>query len=160
MNESVSKEITRQDASLLSLTYRFTYYSLYGTAGLGVAVLVANRFAYDQRLAVVLSLDSIVNLIAGFMYGEMRQAILVDKTDPIVLRYTDWFLTTPLLLWSLAVYTNYRNKPSATKLDIDYQPLVVVIALNMLMLWFGLLGELSTDFSAKIYYNVAGSRHL
>lgn len=142
--------------SLLDLTYRFTYYSLYGTAGLGVAVLVSNRFQYDQRLAVVLSIDSIVNLIAGFMYSEMRKPLLVERRDPIVLRYTDWFLTTPLLLWSLVVYFDYRNRPNATTLDIDYQPLIVAVFLNLLMLWFGLLGELSKKPQDRIYYNVAG----
>ena len=58
------------------------------------------------------------------------------------IRYIDWFLTTPFLIYSFTLYlTWHNNNNSFTDENYDYLPLSYIIPLNFAMLMFGFLGE-------------------
>ena len=70
-------------------------------------------------------LISLINLIASYMY------FLLIKNPSIKIRYIDWILTTPLLLYELS-----------TILDIKDKNIQIIIQIsNLLMFSFGWFGE-------------------
>lgn len=68
---------------------------------------------------------SLVNLIASFMYYQLIQKSCID------IRYIDWILTTPLLLYELSLIQNITD------------PIIqfIIQVSNLSMFYFGWLGE-------------------
>jgi bacteriorhodopsin len=144
-------DIKRPDSSLLGTSFNITFLALAGTTLLtisaslsaGSAALKKNRPLMDALL-----FENAVNLIASYMYSTyflrhtpMPQRSLSDITQ---VRYTDWLLTTPLLIVSLAQLMDYYNRgedttPAASDLPIG--TIAGAIALNIVMLAFGYLAE-------------------
>jgi bacteriorhodopsin len=61
-------------------------------------------------------------------------------------RYHDWFVTTPLMLFSTMVYYEYKNKTEEevtiqSFLEEHWKDVLIVFGFNMLMLLFGYLHE-------------------
>ena len=83
--------------------------------------------------------ETCVNVIAGATYYAFLKYLYEDriKLENITsVRYIDWFLTTPFLLISFALYCNWRYSS-----EIDLVPLAYIIPLNLGMLVTGYLGE-------------------
>ena len=53
------------------------------------------------------------------------------------MRYTDWFITTPFMLLALCMALGYENK-----IVVKIYPLLLTVAFNFAMLFFGYLGEI------------------
>jgi bacteriorhodopsin len=73
---------------------------------------------------------ALVNLIASFMFLQLIQ------NPSIKIRYIDWILTTPLLLYELSIIQNIT--------DIHTQ--IIIQISNLLMFFFGYLGEIYTKY--------------
>ena len=76
----------------------------------------------------------------------LNNGLTLNGITPI--RYVDWVLTTPLLLFSFVLYVSYldnKNKqnidPSFVVKEPNFKPLYYIIPLNFVMLLFGYLGE-------------------
>lgn len=128
------------------MSYLFSFIALSGTIAitlLGSLNYDFDGYEYDLRAAFIS--ETAVNFIAGIVYSYITKllfsgVITLKEVTPI--RYFDWVLTTPLLLLSFALYSNYsENYERGTRNNTNLTPLSYIIVLNLGMLLFGYLGE-------------------
>lgn len=78
----------------------------------------------------------LVLIIAAYHYFNMQNKWINNKSNPVIYRYMDWFITVPLLIIEFYVILNVEiNIP----ISIFYKLLIA----SVLMLLFGFLGELN-----------------
>lgn len=123
------------------------------TGLLGAYGLTVPLAPKDEILRQVLGLEMIVQLIEFVFYmGFLSIPNLNSLTEE---RYYDWFLSTPVMLFTIALYFFYvnfiENQDSAEKdkpfglfefTKNNLKPIAGFIILNFLMLLFGYLAEL------------------
>lgn len=128
------------------ISFFLSFLALSGTTVITFLASFTEEAKDNQYLRGSLISETCVNIIAGFTYTYFLK-FLADKKlqleNVTTIRYIDWFLTTPLLLVSFALYTAYTNNKGGTgePKDLDGIPLIYIIVLNLLMLTFGFLGE-------------------
>ena len=104
----------------------------------------------------IMNIETCISVIACYFYGlfvveiknsqEQREksaenndnstdVIPVEKINNM--RYTDWFITTPFMLLALCMALGYENK-----IVVKIYPLLLTVAFNFAMLFFGYLGEI------------------
>ena len=110
----------------------------------------------DIALREVLILEMIVQTIEFIFYvGFLSIFNIISLTQA---RYYDWFLSTPIMLFTTSLYFYYKNfiedkqdpkdEKDGKRFGIveffkkDYQPILMIVVLNFLMLLFGFLAEL------------------
>ena len=100
---------------------------------------IENKVKRDQLLLTALQVETVVNVVAAFVY--MRMLKSSDPNNIMSLRYADWLLTTPMLLFSLTLYLCHLNQ----RQGIDQQKpdflLVIAILLNFFMIGSGYWAE-------------------
>jgi hypothetical protein len=116
-----------------------------GAFGLIIPVSPANKI-----LNQVLTLEMIVQGIEFLFYTFF--VTLLNLNVLTTLRYFDWFLSTPTMLFTLAayfIYTGYQEREQDTsEITMDYvwntykKEIMIILVANFFMLLFGLLGEL------------------
>jgi bacteriorhodopsin len=118
------------------------------TGLLGFAGIFLSLPTPHAILGGVLKLEMIVQLIEFAFYIWLYTFFNLPTMAPI--RYIDWFITTPMMLLSMAVYFTYvrlRKEERVTTLSEffnTYRPVLIqIFSANFLMLLFGLLGELA-----------------
>ena len=139
--------------SNLQLTSDLAFYGLAGTAAITLIGAVDQTNAAKKRQA--LALETVVNIIAAWVYVELKPNLLSGNIGRASdLRYVDWFLTTPLLLGSLALYL---TEAPSTKDDrgiqgkqLNSQWLAVLLVVNAAMLICGFNGRGSPNSQAVI----------
>jgi hypothetical protein len=113
--------------------------TMLNTVGFLGYALDEHNFAYDERLrpneVKSLRISSMLLAIAGVHYS------MLDVSEPspmseILIRYSDWFLTTPMLLMVLCSF--YELNESVQRELIIY---------NVLMIFFGFLYEITKKHS-------------
>ena len=113
--------------SILSKSYQITFIML-----ICITIIVYTRSLnkkLNNKQIISLQLAGLVTSVAAFHYYYM----INTKGSPVSYRYFDWFFTTPILLIDLCIL-----------LDIyDYNFIVKIASLNILMLLFGYLGEIN-----------------
>ena len=103
----------------------------------------------DQSLNQVLWLEMIVQVIEFLFYlGFLKILNVVTLTQS---RYFDWFLSTPVMLFTTALYFTYEQKrrTNATEEQLtvegfakkEWRPLVAMAVLNAAMLLVGFAAE-------------------
>ena len=128
------------------ISFFLSFLALSGTTVITFLASFTEEAKDNQYLRGSLISETCVNIIAGFTYTYFLK-FLADKKlqleNVTTIRYIDWFLTTPLLLVSFALYTAYSNNKGSTgePKDLDGIPLIYIIVLNLLMLVAGFLGE-------------------
>jgi bacteriorhodopsin len=130
------------NATKLSLGIQ-TITGLFGLYGLTIPVAPK-----DAILKQVLGLEMIVQIIEFVFYiGFLSVFNLKDLTQK---RYYDWFLSTPVMLFTISLYFFYVNFiEGRDKKPIDIteftknnsKQIIIFIILNFLMLLFGYLAE-------------------
>lgn len=78
----------------------------------------------------------LVLIIAAYHYFNMQNKWIDNKSNPVVYRYMDWFITVPLLIIEFYVILNVETN---IPISIFYKLLIA----SVLMLLFGFLGELN-----------------
>lgn len=138
--------------NFLDLSFHLTYFFLIGSS----IITYSEMFTYYPPnllpLKYILSLETGITIIAAIAYNNLINIMKQPHhPDIISFRYLDWFCTTPLLLLSFIIYMNYltnkyeaitekkEDKPNIIKLD--HNKIIIIIILNLLMLFFGFLGE-------------------
>jgi bacteriorhodopsin len=115
------------------------YSSLINTVGFLSYSLDEYNFSKDPNLKKnekeALTYSSILLLIAGIHYGIIYSNEPNTKSE-ILIRYSDWFFTTPLLLKVMTSYYDLSNK-------ISYE----LIVYNLIMIIFGLIYELTDNIN-------------
>lgn len=102
-----------------------------------------------QILQQILGLETFVQIVELFFYVVfIRGSQLVNMAE---VRYFDWFITTPTMLVTSAVYYQYEKyiheKRGETFTLVEFlekhqKVLLLIVLLNALMLVFGYLGEI------------------
>jgi bacteriorhodopsin len=78
----------------------------------------------------------LVLIIAAYHYFNMQNKWINNKSNPVIYRYMDWFITVPLLIIEFYVILNVETN---IPISIFYKLLIA----SVLMLLFGFLGELN-----------------
>jgi len=127
------------------ISFFASFLALSGTTVITFLASFTDEADNNKYLRGSLISETCVNIIAGFTYAYFLKFLSGKKLqleNVTTVRYIDWFLTTPLLLVSFALYTAYSNgKGTAGNTDLDGIPLIYIIVLNTLMLVSGFLGE-------------------
>lgn len=96
----------------------------------------------------LLKLESFVQLIELVFYIFILRFTAIEHMASI--RYFDWFITTPIMLFTTMVYFRYRNLNSeGMTITIEQflnqygHDVIKICILNFLMLFFGYLGEVN-----------------
>ena len=98
-----------------------------------------------------MNLETCISVVAGYFYGLFVEKINKAEKEsqeenketelPLEkindMRYTDWVISTPLMLLVLCMVLGYENKITVTLL-----PFIGILLFNFLMLGAGYLGEL------------------
>lgn len=135
--------------SLLGSSFTITFLALAGTALITFGASVSAGSAAvpkNRQLMDALLFENAVNLIASYMYGTylLRSTKSWPINEVTQVRYTDWLLTTPLLIASLALLMDYNNRDQGEEPATSDAPIGKIagaIALNIAMLAFGYLAE-------------------
>jgi len=140
---NTSKLANNEEKKLLptdSLKYSFTItYILLIT--MGTITLIEALRNKDPLVRHVLNLETAVSIIAGYFYSNFVAKVSskeyeINWKDIMTTRYTDWFITTPIMLLALilALTQKLGTKP-------DFSVYAAVFVLNFLMLMLGYMGE-------------------
>jgi bacteriorhodopsin len=92
----------------------------------------------------IMNLETCISIVAGYFYSVFVQKIEefnkadipIDWANITMMRYTDWAITTPLMLIALSLALSLNTHTTVHLLVI-----VFIILLNYLMLYIGYLGE-------------------
>ena len=140
--------------SLVKSSFYFTYIFLITTGT--ICFIEALRNPVPQ-IRHIMNLETCISVVAGYFYGLFVEKINKAEKEaqeeqennedskeselPLErindMRYTDWAISTPLMLLVLCMVLGYENKVTVT-----FLPFVGVLAFNFLMLGSGYLGEL------------------
>jgi bacteriorhodopsin len=101
----------------------------------------------------IMNLETCISIIAAFFYGkfiEMRTKSNDHQSADInTVRYTDWAITTPLMLLVLGLAITYNHKS-----QFAFSSYLIMVVLNFCMLLAGYLGE--TGRLARTKSSIAG----
>jgi hypothetical protein len=99
----------------------------------------------EEVLIDVLKIETLVQTVQFAMYIYIYKKMVLSTMA--VDRYKDWFISTPLMLFTTMLYFSYnRTKEKITITSFVKQNQKVILQIlffNFLMLLFGLLGELN-----------------
>ena len=148
--------------------YTSAYYSLIVQFIIAIVCLFGTFIKLDNQdtiLHEVLVLETIVQFVEFSFYIWLVYHFSNIKTDISVVRYYDWFFTTPTMLFSLVCFMIYfdrrSNNLSTRDLSLetiynDHDSIInKILASNALMLFLGYLGEL--DLISKLIGFLVGT---
>lgn len=132
--------------STIYLSFFLTFLFLSGSTVLTILGAVDDYDEKTKYLRAALVSETCVNIIAGLTYFYFLKYLYEDNIkleDITPVRYLDWLITTPFLIYSFALYSTYENnkKNDTPNKGLDYVPLSYLLVLNTIMLVFGFMGE-------------------
>ena len=108
----------------------------------------------DMKIRNILNLETCISVVAAFFYGKFVHSLETEKEINYAkindTRYTDWAITTPIMLLVLVLALLYNNKSGAMK----FSSYLLILLLNYGMLGMGYIGELG--LLSKTNSNIAG----
>ena len=107
----------------------------------------------DKILTHILIMETVVQFIEFIFYIWLVFSIVSKNINVTSIRYIDWFITTPIMLFTTILYMAYNSNESKFKdeknqititsvIKKDYNIIIKFTFFNFLMLLFGLLGEI------------------
>ena len=128
---------------LLQYSFYITYVFLITT---GTITFIESMRTSDMRIRNILNLETCISVVAAFFYSKFVTSIENEKeTDKKVdyaainkTRYTDWAITTPIMLLVLVLALLYNVKGG----PVSFSSYLKIIVMNYGMLGFGYLGEI------------------
>lgn len=132
----------------VKLTFYITYVFLMTTATITFIEAITTD---DVRARHILNLETCISVVATFFYSKFVKQLDegVDYKQINIDRYTDWMITTPLMLLVLCLVFVYN-----TKTTLKLWTFFVVLMLNLGMILTGYLGEV--DYMNRTYANILG----
>ena len=141
--------------SLVKSSFYFTYIFLITTGT--ICFIEALRNPVPQ-IRHIMNLETCISVVAGYFYGvfvnklnlaekkmneenddseeeNKKQELPLEKINDM--RYTDWAISTPLMLLVLCMVLGMENK-----ITVTFMPFVLILLFNFLMLGSGYVGEL------------------
>ncbi len=145
--------------SLVKSSFYFTYIFLITTGTICFIEALRNPVSQIRH---IMNLETCISVVAGYFYGvfldklnkaekEAKEAkekngSTVDESNKDLelpyerindMRYTDWAISTPLMLLVLCMVLGMENK-----ITVTFMPFVLILLFNFLMLGSGYIGEL------------------
>ena len=123
---------------------RFSFYNTYAflltTATITFIEAMRNP---DPKIRHILNLETVISVVAAFFYSQFVTRIQdqekeIDYESINITRYTDWAITTPVMLLVLVLAILYNSKAGS----LPVSKYVIILVLNFAMLIFGYLGEM------------------
>lgn len=137
--EVLNKDMNvRNKKNLVKYSFYLTYAFLLTTAT--VTFIEAMR-TNIPKVRHILNLETCISVVAAFFYSQFMTRIKESK-DKIdfkqinVTRYTDWAITTPIMLLVLVLAMLYNSGGS-----LVFSDYLIILLFNYLMIIFGYLGE-------------------
>jgi bacteriorhodopsin len=128
--------------NLMTLATQYMFYATFAGMLASAVYMLMERNNLTPRYSAVASLCTMVVVIACVNYSFMKNMVGIDGVYeslarfPTQFRYADWVLTTPLILASLVLLTNYpRRGALMTKLMLA----------DLMMIVLGYVGEVSIN---------------
>mgnify|MGYP003138632258 CR=1 FL=1 len=141
-NEKTLKEKVEEKTKSVKLTFYITYVFLLTTATITFIEALRTK---DAKVRHILNLETCISVVASFFYTEFVDKInkaeekgeSIDYKDINRQRYTDWMITTPIMLLVLLLAFAYNSKTS-----LNFFTYIIVMVLNFGMILTGYLGEI------------------
>ena len=132
----------------VKLTFYITYVFLMTTATITFIEAITTD---DVRARHILNLETCISVVATFFYSKFVKQLDegVNYKQINIDRYTDWMITTPLMLLVLCLVFVYN-----TKTTLKLWSFFVVLVLNLGMILTGYLGEV--DYMNRTSANILG----
>nr|APF29518.1 proteorhodopsin [uncultured bacterium] len=142
------QEDVLEENYFVKLTFYITYVFLMTTATI---TFIESITTDDVRARHILNLETCISVVATFFYSKFVEQIEegVDYKQINIDRYTDWMITTPLMLLVLCLVFVYN-----TKTTLKLWSFFVVLVLNLGMILTGYLGEV--DYMNRTNANIIG----
>lgn len=124
--------------SLVKYSFYLTYAFLMTTAT--VTFIEALRIQ-DIKARHILNLETCISVVAAFFYGvfvdKIKNEENINYKQINITRYTDWAITTPIMLLVLVLAMLYNSGG-----NLLFSNYLIILALNFFMLFTGYLGEI------------------
>jgi bacteriorhodopsin len=149
-----NSNVSNIEKQLINNSFYFAYIFLITT---GTICFIEALRTKNSNVRHIMNLETCISIVAGYFYGYFIYVIReADKNNEIIdykkinnLRYTDWFISTPIMLLVLCLVLGMENK---IKLTLPIY--VIVLLLNFGMLTLGYIGEL--EIIKKPLANILG----
>ena len=139
-------------------SFYFTYVFLITTGTITFIEALRNP---NPQIRHIMNLETCISIVAGYFYGlfigvinKSEDSILTQETQEVTIktanneldlpiekinnmRYSDWVISTPLMLLVLSLVLSYENK-----IEVHFVSFALVLFFNFLMLGFGYFGEI------------------
>jgi bacteriorhodopsin len=138
----------------VKFSFMLTYILLLTTAT--ITFIEAIRTT-DPIVRHIFNLETTISIIAGYFYSIFvakideaeKQNKPLDWLELTKTRYSDWAITTPMMLLALVVVLGYNSK-----ITVKFMTMITIIILNYFMLYVGYLGE--TNVLKRFYAMIIG----
>ena len=127
-------------------SFYFTYIFLITTGTICFIEALRNS---NPKVRHIMNLETCISVVAGYFYAlfveKINKAEKDEKTKELPLeeindnRYTDWGISTPLMLLVLCLVLGMENKHV-----VNFWTFMLILLFNFLMLGAGYLGEVGT----------------
>lgn len=146
---NMKKELSEKNEKMIKSSFYITYAFLMTTATITFIEAIRTN---DKKIRNILNLETCISVVAAFFYGrfvgDFNKGIAFKKIN--VVRYTDWAITTPIMLLVLCLALLYNVKGGA----LSFMSFVIILLLNYFMLLTGYIGE--TGRMNKSNANIVG----
>jgi len=142
--------------SLVKNSFYFTYIFLITTGTICFIEALRNP---DHKIRHIMNLETCISVVSGYFYGifveKINKAENENKDGELPLeeinenRYTDWGISTPLMLLVLCLVLGLENKHV-----VNFGTFILILLFNFLMLASGYIGE--TGVLPKTSANMLG----
>lgn len=132
--------------SLVKNSFYFTYIFLITTGTICFIEALRNP---DPKIRHIMNLETCISVVAGYFYGlfvaKIDKSEKDKKNEEFPLeeindnRYTDWAISTPLMLLVLCLVLGMENKHV-----VNFWVFMLILLFNFLMLGAGYIGEVGT----------------
>tara|TARA_B100000927_G_scaffold281974_1_gene268121 strand:- start:328 stop:1020 length:693 start_codon:yes stop_codon:yes gene_type:complete len=139
MKKNLLSTLELNDKMLIDNSFYITYVFLMTTATITFIEAIRTK---DIKIRNILNLETCISVVAAFFYSkfvldlEKENETNYEKINKM--RYTDWAITTPIMLLVLVLAFLYNTKSGSLPIS-NY---AIILLLNYGMLGFGYLGEL------------------
>jgi len=150
---TVSHDVSQlfNNRNLVNDSFYITYVFLMTTATITFIEAMRTK---DLKIRNILNLETCISVVAAFFYSKFVFSIENDETVDYetinITRYTDWAITTPIMLLVLVLAMLYNNGGG----PMTFSSYLKILGLNYGMLTSGYLGEVG--ILSRVGANIIG----
>jgi bacteriorhodopsin len=127
------------NSELIKQSFNIPYALLMTT---GAITFIEAITTHDPAIRHIMNIETCISIIAAFFYSKFIGIInnnIIDYKNINLIRYTDWSITTPLMILSLILFLSYNLNGNKS---VNFKHFLLLVIFNYLMLLFGYLGEI------------------